>query len=312
MPAPITGRQFHNQPEKSHTHGFLVDLWDEVRRATDGRLEVTVHAQNAGIEGSDPAALRMLVDGEVEFIVLMGGILGQVVPSTEIQGLPFAFGSHAQVHAVDAGPLGAYLRREMLAHGIHGFAHGLMENGFRHIVMRDRPIRTVEDLAGVRMRVPDGGMFVDTFRALGAEPVVVNIRELYQALASGEVDGQENPLSVCEVNRLYEVCRYVSMTSHMWSGFNLIGNLAFVRSLPPETLAIVERAVRTHVGRQLAWTDRFNRDLEKGLADRGMIFNVADATSFRRALSSDFYRRMKERVGSTAWGLLEEAVGPLG
>ncbi len=312
MPAPITGRQFHNQPEQSHTHGFLVDLWDEVRRETAGRMEVTVHAQNAGIAGSDPGALKMLIAGEVEFIVLMGGILGQVVPATEIQGLPFAFASHAQVHAANDGALGEYLRREMLANGIHGFAHGLMENGFRHIVMNDRPIRDVRDLQGVRMRVPDGQMFVETFRALGAEPVVVNIRELYDALATRRVDGQENPLSVCEVNRLYEVCRYVSITSHMWSGFNLIGNLAFVRALPGDVLAIVERAVARHVGRQLAWTDRFNRDLELGLAARGMIFNTADATSFRKALSADFYRRMKERVGATAWRLLEDAVGRLG
>ena len=86
-----TGRQFHNQPAASHTHGFLVDLWDEVRTGTGGALAVTVHAQNAGIPGSDPEALRMLVDGGLEFMTLMGGILGQVVPAAEIQGLPFAF-----------------------------------------------------------------------------------------------------------------------------------------------------------------------------------------------------------------------------
>ena len=224
----VTGRQFHNQPEKSHLHDFLVDLWDEVRRETAGALDIAVHAQNAGIAGSDPAALKMLVAGEVEFIVLMGGLLGDVVPAAGFQGLPFAFTSHAQVHAVDAGPLGEYLRREMLAAGIRGFAGGLMENGFRHIVMREKPIRGVEDLDGVRMRVPDSPLFIDTFTALGATPVVANISELYSSLASGRVDGQENPLAVCEVNRLYEVTRHVSLTSHMWSGFNLIGNLSAI------------------------------------------------------------------------------------
>ncbi len=308
----ITGRQFHNQPEKSHTHGFLVDLWNEVRRDTAGRMDVTVFAQNAGIEGSDPGALKMLISGEVEFIVLMGGILGQVVPATEIQGLPFAFTSHSQVHATNDGPLGEYLRSEMLAHGIYGFADGLMENGFRHIVMNDHPVNDVRDLEGVRMRVPDGQLFIDTFKALGAEPVVVNIRELYDALAQKKVDGQENPLSVCEVNKLYEVCRYVSITNHMWSGFNLIGNLAFVKSLPQEILTVVERAVTRHVARQRTWTDRFNQELGKGLAARGMIFNIADVASFRGALSADFYRKARERFGSTAWKLLEASVGKLG
>jgi len=308
----LTGRQFHNQPEQSHLHGFLVDLWEEVRLGTGGALDITVHAQNAGIPGSDPAALKMLLAGEVEFIVLMGGLLGERVPAAGIQGLPFAFTSQAQVRATDAGPLGEYLRSEMLAAGIRGFRGGLMENGFRHIVMREKPIRTVEDLEGVRMRVPDSPLFIDTFTALGATPVVANISELYSSLASGRVDGQENPLAVCEVNRLYEVTRHVSLTSHMWSGFNLIGNLGFVQRLPESTVALVERAVARHVARQCAYTDDFNRDLERGLAERGMIFNTADVTGFRRALSSDFYQRAKARFGATAWALLEDSVGRLG
>jgi tripartite ATP-independent transporter DctP family solute receptor len=312
MASALTGRQFHNQPEKSHLHGFLVDLWDEVRQGTGGALDITVHAQNAGIPGSDPAALKMLIAGEVEFIVLMGGLLGEVLPAAGIQGLPFAFTSQAQVRAADDGPLGEYLRREMLAAGIRGFRGGLMENGFRHIVMREKPIRDVDDLAGVRMRVPDSPLFIDTFTALGATPVVANISELYSSLASGRVDGQENPLAVCEVNRLYEVTRYVSLTSHMWSGFNLIGNLGFVQRLPEATVALVERAVTKHVARQCAYTDGFNNDLERGLADRGMIFNTADVAGFRRALSADFYQRAKARFGRTAWTLLEEAVGRLG
>ena len=304
------GRQFHNQPEASHTHGFLVDLWDEVRAATGGALAVAVHAQNAGATGSDPAALRMLVAGELEFMTLMGGVLGQVVPAAEIQGLPFAFGSHAQVHAAMRGPLGEYLRREMAANGIHGFRDGVLENGFRHIVSIDRPVRHAADLAGYRMRIPDGRMFEDVFRTLGATPVVVNIRDLYGALRERRVDGQENPLAVVEVNRLYEVTRYVSLTGHMWSGFNLIGNLAFWRRLPEDVQEIVKRAVATHVERQRVYTDAFNRGLETRLAsERGMVFNVADGASFRAALSGDFYRRWRRDLGEGAWRLLEDAVG---
>lgn len=310
MSARWTGRQFHNQPEASHTHGFLVALWDEVRAATGGALDVTVHAQNGGVAGSDPAVLDMLVSGELEFMTLMGGILGKVVPAAEIQGLPFAFASHAQVHAAMRGPLGDHIRAEMAAQGIHGFRDGVLENGFRHIVSVDRPVRSAADLAGYRMRIPDGRMFDDAFRALGATPVVVNIRELYGALAERRVDGQENPLAVVEVNRLYEVSRYVSLTAHMWSGFNLIGNLAFWRRLPVDVQETVNRAVATHVDRQRAYTDAFNRELETRLrVERGMLFNTADAASFRAVLSGEFYRRWERELGATAWRLLEDAVG---
>ena len=307
------GRQFHNQPEASHTHGFLTALWDEVAAETGGELRITVHPQNGGVAGSDPAALAMLAGGELEFMTLMGGIIGQVVPVAEIQGLPFAFENHRQVHHVMQGPLGDHLRGEMAAKGIHGFRHGVLENGFRHIASIERPVRTAADLAGYRMRIPAGRMFDDLFRSLGADPVVVNIDGLYAALRERRVDGQENPLVITEVNRLYEVCRYMSLTGHMWSGFNLIGNLGFWRRLPERVQEIVNRAVARHIERQRAYTDAFNTDLKTKLeCERKLVFNTADVASFRRALAGDFYRRWKRELGAKAWSLLEQAVGPLG
>ena len=264
-----------------------------------------MHAQNGGIAGSDPAALRMLVSGELELMTLMGGILGQVVPVAEIQGLPFAFSSHEEAHAAMRGALGDYIREEMAAKGLHGFRDGVMENGFRHIVSVERPVRGAPDLAGYRMRIPAGRMFEDFFRSLGAVPVVVNIRELHAALAERRVDGHENPLVVTEVNRLYEACRYVSLTGHMWSGFNLIANLGFWRRVPQDVQGVVERAVADHVGRQRAYTEAENRALETRLArERGMIFNQADVGSFRAALAGGFERRWREHLGERAWGLL--------
>lgn len=305
-----SGRQFHNQPQASHTHGFLVELWDEVRSASGGALDIAVHAQNGGIPGSDPAALDMLVAGELEFMTLMGGILARVVPAAGVQGLPFAFASHAQAHAAMRGALGDHLRAEMAAKGIVAFREGTLENGFRHIASIARPVRTAADLAGYRMRVPDGRMFVEAFAALGATPVVVNISGLYAALRERAVDGQENPLAVLEVNRLYEVTRYVSLTGHMWSGFNLIGSLDFWRRLPGDLQDLVDRAVTRHVARQRSYTDRFNRELHTRLAtERGMQLEAVDVRSFRAALSGDFYRRWRGELGARAWALLEQALG---
>jgi TRAP-type transport system periplasmic protein len=306
----FTGRQFHNQPQASHTHGFLVALWDEVARRTDGALRISVLAQNGGVAGSDPAALQMLVSGELELMTLMGGILGQVVPAAEIQGVPFAFSTHEEAHAAMRGALGEYIRAEMASKGIHGFRDGVLENGFRHIVSIERPVRRVADLAGYRMRIPDGRMFADLFRSLGAQPTVVNIKELHGALARREVDGQENPLVVTEVNRLYEVCRYVSLTGHMWSGFNLIANLRFWRRLPQDFQQVVNQAVAKHIERQRAYTEAENRALEARLVtERGMMFNRADTASFRDALAGDFYRRWRAELGGRAWSLLPPSAG---
>jgi len=307
-----TGRQFHNQPEQSHQHQFLVDMWSEIAAETGGRVAVTVHAQNAGVPGSDPQALDMLVSGDLEFMTLMGGILGRVVPATEIQGLPFAFTSHEQVHQVNEGTLGEYLDEECRAKGIHRFRRGLMENGFRHIGMTKKPISTADDLVGVVMRVPDGQMFRDLFSALECKPVVVNINQLYDALKTGRVDGQENPLVVTEVNKLYDVTRYMSLTSHMWSGFNLIANQKFWNNLPSDVQAVIDRNVKKHVQRQRTYTDNFNRQLETTLAARGIVFNNADTGTFRRKLGAGFYQGWRMQFGDKAWSLLEAEVGRLG
>ena len=305
-------RQFHNQPEDSHQHRFLVMLWDSVRQETNGRLDVAVLARNGDIPGSDPAALRMLLDGELEFFTLMGGILGQAVPVMEIQGLPFAFRGHAEVHRVMDGAFGDLLRRECLVKGIVWLPAATLENGFRHISSNKGPVRDAADLRGLRIRVHDGELFRDLFRSLGAAPVTVNIRELYAALRDGQVDAQENPLVITEVNRLYEVQRSMSLTAHMWSGFNLLANARFWASLPEDVRDIAMRRAGDAVAAQRAYTDALNQALETRLAERGMTINRADTGSFRRVLADGFYARWRERFGSTAWAALEAEVGRLG
>ena len=310
--AKWSARQFHNQPAQSHQHRFLTDMWAQVAEESDGRLQVTTYPQNDNIAGSDPQALDMLQAGELEFFTVMGGILGRKVPVAEIQGMPFAFTSHRQVHLANDGALGEYIAGECRAKGIYRFPSGLLENGFRQISMVERPIRTADDLRGVKMRVPDGQMFRDLFSALEAQPVTVNIRELYEALKTGRVDGQENPLVITEVNRLYEVTRYVSMTNHMWSGFNLLANLKFWDSLPQGIQEVVQRNVKKYVALQRAYTDDLNRELGTTLAGRGLIFNTADVSTFRAKLGGGFYQRWKTQLGATAWALLEAQVGKLG
>src|SRR5262249_2988090 len=138
--------------------------WTAIRNETRGRVETTVVAENNKIPGSDPQALQMLVSGDIHFYTLMGGILGNVVPVAEAQQVPFAFRSAAHAHHTMDGPLGDYLRGEMMAKGIWGFRAGAFDNGMRQIGGTKRPIRVADDLIGIRMRIPAGRMFEDTFK----------------------------------------------------------------------------------------------------------------------------------------------------
>jgi tripartite ATP-independent transporter DctP family solute receptor len=305
-------RQFHYLSANSHVHPFLVDLWEEVRQATDGRFSASVTASNAGLPGSHLAIVDLLIAGEIEFYVLMGGILGPLVPAMEIQGLPFAFSDHAQVHKTLDGPLGDYLRNELASKGIHALPYGLLENGFRHISTTDKPISKVADLEGMRIRIPEGRMFADAFASLGAVPVEVNVLKLYPALQNHEIDAQENPLSITEALKLHEVTKHVALTSHMWSGFNLIASRKFWDKLPADMQQTIEGIARKHVARQRAHTDALNRTLESKIAGWGMTATTVDRGAFRERLrEAGFYRRWRESTGTTAWSLLEDSIGKI-
>ena len=295
-------RQFHNQPQDSHQHRFLVDLWAETG------LDVSVHALNGGVRGSDPRVLAMLIDGELEFATLMGPLIAGHVPAAEIQGVPFAFRDSTQAHAA-MDHLADHLRAEMRPRGLHWL--GVFENGMRHVCSVAKGIRHPADLAGYRLRVPAAQIYAELFDALGAVAVPVNIDRLYAALRDRAVDGHENPLAITEVNRLYEVTRNVSLTAHAWSGFNLVANLRYWQSLPERTRAAIERAAKTHVARQRAYTVALNAELETRLVQRGMSIMQADRTAFRRAIPAERYARWRQRCGTTAWRLLEEVVGKL-
>ncbi len=309
--AALEMRQFHNQTVDSTLHKRLVEMWSAIERETGGKIHVRVLAQNDNLPGGDPQARDMLISGEVEFYTLMGGILGEVVPIADIQGMPFAFRDAKQVYAALDGDLGDLLRDEAATKGIYAVPKGCFENGFRQITSSTHPIRTVTDLKGMKLRIPASQMFDDVFKSLGAAPTAINTNRLYDALKSGQVEGQENPLAIVDGFKLYEVQRYCSLTSHMWSGYNLLANLAMWRKLPDDVRGSIERNAVKYVALQRADNTALNDQLQGALAMRGMIFNTADTSGFRPPLA-DFYRRWKEHFGTKAWAMLEAHVGKLG
>jgi tripartite ATP-independent transporter DctP family solute receptor len=298
--------QYHNQTAASSLHRRLSEMWAAIKMETGDRVEAQVFPGNNNIAGSDPAALKLLVNGEIHFFTLMGGILGTVVPVAEIQQVPFVFRSAPHAHQAMDGALGAYVRGEMAAKGIHGFAVGAFDNGMRQIACATRAIVLPSDLAGIRMRVPAGEMVADTFRAFGAEPVTINSNAIYEALSTRKVDAQENPLALIDSFKLYEVTKFVSMTSHMWSGFNQLAHLPTWNRLPADIKGVIERNVARHVRLQRDDQESANTRLRAELAKRGLAFNDVDQAPFRKQLAG-FYAKWRERLGVKAWALMEQA-----
>jgi TRAP-type transport system periplasmic protein len=309
--ADFSFAQYHNQAVDTPLHRNLVQMWEAISRETNGRAGARVYAENNGLAGGDQDALKMLQSGEIAFFTLMGGILGQLSPVAEAQQLPFAFRSAAHAHKTMDGPFGRYIAETLAVKGIHLFPVGSFDNGMRQVASVARALVTPADFAGVRMRVPPGQVIADTFRAFGAEPVTTTANQILAAMQSGRVEAQENPLAVIEGFKLYEVTKHISMTNHIWSGFNLMAHRPTWASLPDDIRAVVTRNAAIYVQRQRTEQQSFNVSLEARLKGRGITFHDVDQAAFRRRLSG-VYAAWKEKIGTRGWTMLETEVGRLG
>jgi tripartite ATP-independent transporter DctP family solute receptor len=177
--------------------------------------------------------LSQLRSGALEFMSLSGLILSTYTPITSIYGIGYAFAGYKQVWAAIDGDLGTLIRGAIDKAGLHAFDK-VWDNGFREISSSTHPIRTPEDLKGYKIRVPVSPPWTSMFEAFGAAPASINFNEVYSALQTKIVEGQENPLLNIETAKLYEVQKYVSMTRHMWDGYLMLGNGRNFASLPPE------------------------------------------------------------------------------
>jgi tripartite ATP-independent transporter DctP family solute receptor len=303
--------QYHNQAASGPLHRNLTAMWEAVRTETNGRVETTVYAENNKLPGGDPDALKMLIAGDIQFFTLMGGIIGTVVPVAEAQQLPFAFKSAAEAHKAIDGPLGKYIGEEMAAKGMHLFPVAGFDNGMRQVAAMSRAVATPEDFAGMKIRVPPGQMMIDTFGAFGAQPVTTPANQIYDALKTGKVDAQENPLAILQGFKLYELVKYVSLTNHMWSGFNAMAHPATWNALPSDIQDVIERNFTKYVRLQRQEQGAFNASLRDDFAKRGLIFNDTGQAAFRARLPA-VYASWKEKLGSKCWSLVEAEVGKLG
>src|SRR3954462_7994218 len=239
--ADYTFEQYHNQPASGTLHKNLAAMWDGIANETNGRVEGIVHSENNKIAGGDPEAFKKLLAGEIQFFTLMGGIIGTVVPVAEAQQVPFAFKSAAEAHKAIAGPFGRYIGEEMAAKGMYLFPIAGFDNGMRQVTTINRPISKPDDFAGMKIRVPPGQMIFDTFAAFGAQPITTPANQIYDALKSGKVEAQENPLAIIQGYKLDDMVRYVNMTNHMGGAFTLMPLLPSGQALPADIKVGIER-----------------------------------------------------------------------
>ena len=261
--------------------------------------------------GSDTDMLSQLRSGGVEFFTLSGLILSTLVPAASINGIGFAFKDYDTVWQTMDGKLGAYVRGEIGKRGLLAMEK-IWDNGFRQTTTGSKPIVVPADFRGLKLRVPVSPLWTSMFTALGAAPASINFNEVYSALQTKIVDGEENPLAVIDSGKLYEVQSYCSLTNHMWDGFWLLANRRAFERLSAADQEVLAREFNGSALQERADVAKLNAGLQDKLAAGGLKFNTVDAGPFRSQLSSaGFYADWKAKYGEAAWGLLEGAVGQL-
>jgi len=282
---------------------------DRIKAATGGRVEINLFPANQ--LGSDTDLISQIRFGAIDYLNMAGVVLATLVPHVGVVSTGFAFPSYEAVWRAMDGDLGAYVKSEIEAEGLL-LACKAWNNGFRDLTTTARQVRTPSDIRGLKMRVPAAPILTSLFQALGAGPTPINFNELYSALQTRIVEGQENPLPIIATAKLYEVQKYCSLTGHVWDPYFILANRRSFARLPPDFQTIVTRELDKAADEERADTMALSRSLRADLTAKGMQFLEVDKPAFRAALAkTTFYKDWREKFGDKGWSLLEAAVGQL-
>ncbi|GGA68526.1 ABC transporter substrate-binding protein [Nitratireductor aestuarii] len=284
-PAMAQNARLGYVPTEDHPVGEASRFFAKaVAEKTNGRINIDTFGN--GVLGSEPEMQASVQAGFIDIMVGPTPNLVGVVPEFMIYDLPFFYKDFDAVDAVMDGEVGEQLFAQLeKATGIVGLAW--WDNGFRHMTNGIRPVNTVEDMAGLNIRVIPNPLFLATWSALGTNPTPLPWPELYSALENGAVDAQETPYALIYTARFYEVQKHLAKTGHVYTPFVLLASQKWFASLSDEDKAAVMEAAKESAAFQRDLSRKAAEDLEKELEEKG--FQITRPTP--EALSA-----MTERV----------------
>lgn len=283
---------------------------EAIKQETGGRVELLVFPNNQ--LGDDINMFSQVRSGALQFQTIGGVVLETRVPDLSIHNTAFAFQGYDQVWAAMDGKLGDLLRGKIRNAGFNVLKN-VWDNGFRHITTGSRQINSPDDLKGVKMRVPPGKIYTRLFESLGASPTTMVLSEVYTALQTKVIDGQENALVLVDSAKFYEVQKYCALTGHVWDCYFMIGNKAAWDKLPAALQTIVSTQLENAALKERADIMALEKRMQSEIAAKGMTFNTPNKEAFKAVLNkSTFYTELRKSYGPETWQLLENTTGPLG
>ncbi|MBP6900348.1 MAG: TRAP transporter substrate-binding protein [Burkholderiaceae bacterium] len=249
-----------------------------VQAKSGGKMKITPYWDNQ--LGNDNTATQSVRSGTIDMVLPSTAPLVPMLPELGVLDLPFLFNSEAEADAVLDGKAGDWFNAKLPAVGLVNLAY--WENGFRNATNNKRPISRIEDFGGLKMRVMQNPVYIDTFKELGANAVPMAFSEVYSGLETKTVDGQENPLALIDNMKFYEVQKYLSLTRHSYAALMMLMSKKVWDGLSPQeqgalkACAIEGRDEERKVSRAKAGA------LLDGLKSKGMQVNDIPPAEMQR------------------------------
>lgn len=257
---------------------------EEVEAATDGRITVEIYAD--GDLGSDSELISGIVNGDVDITASSAGNFANYSPDAGISAFPFLFDDFDEAWQFVDSDTEVQAEQELSNYNIKVLGH--YDNGFRCVTTSASagPVNSVSDMDDLVIRTPENQIVMQTMLLLGAEPKVLEFTKLYDALANGEFDAQENPIPVIYNNNLYEVQSNLAITNHSYDVMLFVIREDIWESLSDEDQAILTQAARNAQQKDRELVKAQTEDYIQKLQDEGMTVTYPDLDEFKDATSS--------------------------
>jgi TRAP-type transport system periplasmic protein len=224
------------------TADTMAEFKKEVEARSGGQIQVEVYP--GGQLGKVEEVVEMLRSAAIQMHINSPQYLAKWYPEIQVTSLPYLFDSPDAADRALDGPFGTELKTSVEAK-TDFVIMGYEEFGFKHVFNRKRPVRTMEDLSGLKLRVIASPVTIKTFQSLGASPIGMAFSEIYGATQTGVIDGAELPFTSIRAAKAYEVAKYISTTGHFFELALIVGSKSFLNSLPADLRKVVMDAAQT-------------------------------------------------------------------
>ena len=263
---------------------------DAVAKASGGKMKV--RAIGAAALGPDTQMQQALIGGAQEMMVGSTATLVGITKEMALWDTPFLISNTKEADTLLDGPVGDKIKDKLQEKGLVGLVY--WENGFRNLTNSKRPVTKVEDMDGIKLRVMQNNVFLDSFKTLGANAIPMAFSELFGALETKTVDGQENPYNTILSSKFYEVQKYLTVTNHVYSPWILLVSKKWWDTLSKAEQKVLMDAAKT--SRDFERKDT-REEASKAMADlksKGMLVNELSPAEAARMRASDIHVEPQE------------------